>query len=205
MPCQLRLGSSDDMCGVETEMRLGDLARRREPERTHADDRAAAAHITLPAQRRGLFDATRALTSGGSTLLRYSSLCCSKRSHDGMLTTRAAMPSAFELLVGVDTQRLTSLPVPSSSTSGSSVGRVGEHVRAPGDTARRCVLLAVEGRQCLARQSTMHEGRSTRRITTRHASRLRWRRPGAATSSPACHAARRVVRSAGASVRPRPC
>src|SRR5215471_9367251 len=36
----------------------------------------------------------RAGTSGGITLSRYSGVCCSKISQDGMLTTRTLQPSA---------------------------------------------------------------------------------------------------------------
>src|ERR1035438_10352610 len=38
---------------------------------------------------------TRAVTEAGSTLSLYAASCCSKISHDGMLTTLAAMPSAL--------------------------------------------------------------------------------------------------------------
>ena len=38
--------------------------------------------------------ATRRVTLGGNTDARYASSCCSNNSHDGMLTTLAATPSA---------------------------------------------------------------------------------------------------------------
>ena len=38
---------------------------------------------------------TRAVTSGGSTRSRYACGWSSNNSHDGMLTTRALMPSAL--------------------------------------------------------------------------------------------------------------
>src|SRR6266545_6837105 len=41
--------------------------------------------------------ATRAFTWGGRTLSRYSCVCRSKISHDGIDTTRARMPSATSL------------------------------------------------------------------------------------------------------------
>src|SRR5712691_9942297 len=62
---------------------------------------------------------TRAVTSGGRTLSRYDWLCCSNNSHDGMLTTRARMPSALSRS-NASTQSDTSLPLESSIRSGFS-------------------------------------------------------------------------------------
>src|ERR1700693_1454665 len=52
--------------------------------------------------------ATRAVTEGGSTVSRYSWLCCSNNSQEGMLTTRAPMPSDLSCS-NAATQRETSL------------------------------------------------------------------------------------------------
>jgi hypothetical protein len=56
-----------------------------------ADDAAGPAHVTFPATSS---TATRAVTSGGSTLSWYSCVWCSKISQDGIETTRERMPSA---------------------------------------------------------------------------------------------------------------
>ena len=60
---------------------------------------------------------TRAVTAGGSTLSRYSCGWSSNNSHDGMLTTRALIPSALSCSYA-SRHSATSLPVASSSTSG---------------------------------------------------------------------------------------
>src|SRR6478609_238621 len=60
---------------------------------------------------------TRAVTSGGRTASRYSWACCSNSSHDGMLTTRARIPSVVSRS-NASTQSDTSLPVPIKMTSG---------------------------------------------------------------------------------------
>src|SRR5262249_61809467 len=60
---------------------------------------------------------TRATTPGGSTLSRYSWGCCSKISHEGMLTTRAFTPSTLSCSYA-SRQSATSLPLASNSTSG---------------------------------------------------------------------------------------
>src|SRR5260221_14479133 len=49
-------GSGDDLVRLEAELALQLLERRRRAEGLHADDPAVVTHITLPPQRRRLFD-----------------------------------------------------------------------------------------------------------------------------------------------------
>ena len=68
--------------------------RRRRAEAVHADDSAPSARRSAPSRRSTPSSTeTRAVTLGGSTLSLYAASCCSKSSHEGMLTTRALMPS----------------------------------------------------------------------------------------------------------------
>ena len=70
----------------------------------------------------------RAVTSCGSTLSRYDSGCCSNNSHDGMLTTRALMPSAVSL-VCVDAQSHLGAGCEQDDLRLAAL-RVGQHVGA---------------------------------------------------------------------------
>ena len=64
---------------------------------------------------------TRAVTCGGSTRSRYSCGWSSNNSHDGMLTTRALIPSALSRSCA-SRHSATSLPLASSRTSGLPSG-----------------------------------------------------------------------------------
>ncbi len=74
--------------------------------------------------------ATRAVTAGGSTLSRYSGVCCSNRSHDGIDTTRDADAGREQLLVGVERQAELAAGGDEDHL-GRAAGRIGQHVGAP--------------------------------------------------------------------------
>src|SRR6266545_43330 len=67
----------------------------------HCLPRSSLAHAATPSGSKPNVEAcstaTRAFTWGGRTLSRYSCVCRSKISHDGIDTTRARMPSATSL------------------------------------------------------------------------------------------------------------
>src|SRR5205085_854905 len=55
-PSDERLRLGDDAVGLEAELALQLLERRRRAERLHADDAARGSNVALPAERRALLD-----------------------------------------------------------------------------------------------------------------------------------------------------
>src|SRR5207249_1768043 len=88
-------------------------------ERLHADAGALGPDVPIPPEPARLLHGYPSRDVGGITPFRYDGGCCSNSSHDGMLTTRDRTPAAPSCSCAW-THRATSLPVPSSSTSGRS-------------------------------------------------------------------------------------
>ena len=120
----------------EAELRDKSFQRRRGAEGVHADDRPPVSRRTAPSRtsppaRRRRGPSPPAAAPGRGTPAAAARTAPS----DGMLTTRALMPSAASSSYA-STHSDTSLPVAIRITSGLPSGGVGQHVGALGDARR---------------------------------------------------------------------
>ena len=109
----------------------------------HADRGAAHADIMVPTKHRCLFDRDPCFYLRRQDLSRYALSCSSNSSHDGMLMTRAADAFGLKLLVGLKAERDFTAGADEQDL-GLLVFRVGQHVSASREAARRRVARAVD-------------------------------------------------------------
>jgi len=121
-----------------------------------SDNFAFRARIAFPSKNGShLHRHTRRHTCGKNALL-VSPILRSKSSHDGILTTLALMPAAFNFSKA-STQSETSLHFPSGSHP-VSARSIGENVSALGNARRRRIFCPIKRRHRLPRLSTNVDG-----------------------------------------------
>ena len=145
----LVLGGCNHRAGVKPNFISKSLSGAEAAESRHADPSRRSDRHSDPSRSPNPSRPKPAPTiSGGRTLIAVGLSCCSNSSHDGMLTTRAAMPSA-ELLVGLDAKRDLAAGADQDHSRLAVRRRRPEH-RRPARRRRRTRTRAVERRQRLA-------------------------------------------------------